>query len=72
MWEVYKLRFVFSQLIILGALAFFRFYKHWPVEQLAALFVVMQLGSVAGAWWVNRIRTRAQAAGVTPLPKSKR
>jgi uncharacterized membrane protein YfcA len=58
MWEHYKSTFLGMQLMILTVTAaVYLFFGH--VATMAAIFfLTMQVGSVLGAWWANRLRRR--------------
>jgi hypothetical protein len=58
MWDIYRKRFVFMQIVILVVCAVMKFYfqRSWP--QVIAVFVVMEIFNVFGAWWGHRLAQR--------------
>jgi uncharacterized membrane protein YfcA len=61
MWQTYWKRFPVMQgmILILCAIMLFVIKLHWV--QVAATFVIMQLGAVLGAWYGTRLRKRIES-----------
>ena len=65
MWEHYRKTFTSVQLLIaLVTVAIFVWCR--AVTVTAVFFLMMQLGSVAGALWATRLKNKFRAAGWLP------
>jgi uncharacterized membrane protein YfcA len=58
MWQTYRKRFVFTQVLIFGVCALLRWFVDSPWVNVGVFFVVMQLSAVAGAWYGTRLGRR--------------
>jgi hypothetical protein len=63
MWHRYRKTFLYSQIFI----AFVTTAIAWQTRgftESAVVFLVMQVGNVAGAWWGERLQRNATAASL--------
>ena len=61
MWEQYRKTFVLNQIFILAACAGAYFYiAPGSVITALAILVMMELGSLAGAWWGARLKRKIE------------
>ena len=60
MWDQYKRTFLGMQLVIAAVATLTFFVSHFWAHAVV-FFFIMQLGSVLGAAWGNRLRRRIQA-----------
>lgn len=70
MWELYRKTLIPMQLLIVAACVTFYYItgKHW--QPILVVFLVMQVGSLAGAWWGARMRQRiSRSRDDLPLKK---
>lgn len=63
MWEHYRKRFWGMQLVITSFAVGFFLTSHRGLVPAALFFGVMQLGSLLGAAWANRLKRKYQARG---------
>lgn len=69
MWAQYRRYLVPTQLITFGLCGYLLWKSVLP-QQVAMLFIVMQLSAVIGAWWADRL-TRRLGIGSDRLPLDK-
>ncbi len=58
MWAIYWKRFWITQGFILVMAAVLRFYFERPPSFVLAVFVMMQVAAIWGAWWGHRLGLR--------------
>jgi uncharacterized membrane protein YfcA len=70
MWASYRKRLPLMQATIVALCLAFYFVLKLPLPTVAAAFVLMQIGSVFGAWWGHRLQRRIEAdADRSPLDR---
>lgn len=67
--EYYRRTLIPMQLCILGICAILYFKAAMPPVGILCFFVVMQLGSVVGAWWGTRLTRKMEARRTGQLLK---
>ncbi|HEX2971203.1 MAG TPA: hypothetical protein VHP11_02650 [Tepidisphaeraceae bacterium] len=60
MWQTYRQRFWWTQILILGVCAALKGYAGSPWTNVGVFFVVMQMSAVIGAWYGTRLARRIQ------------
>jgi hypothetical protein len=67
MWQTYWKRFPLMQglILVLCAVMYYVLKLRWA--QVAATFVVMEIGAVLGAWYGTRMRKRVESQDDLPL-----
>jgi uncharacterized membrane protein YfcA len=60
MWEQYRKSFKIMQVFILLLCAAAYFLAKMPLPAVIFLWLALQLGSLAGAWWGSRIRRQIE------------
>lgn len=70
MWDHYKRTFVGMQLVIALVTMLVFLVSHYWVHALV-FFMVMQLGSAAGAVWGKRLKRKLQSYGLQTSPLHK-
>jgi hypothetical protein len=66
MWQHYRKTLPFVQAFILIVCMTLFFYKAVPMGAVVVLFVMMQIGSLLGAFWAARLKQKI-GAGTLPL-----
>jgi hypothetical protein len=66
MWQHYRKTLPFVQAFILIVCMVLFFYKAVPIAGVVVLFVMMQIGSLLGAFWAARLKRR-MSPGTLPL-----
>jgi uncharacterized membrane protein YfcA len=61
MWAQYKKTLIPTQIFIIGACVLGYYWGRLNVFQVIAAFVMMQLGSLLGAWWAARLKRQLSA-----------
>ena len=61
MWEAYRKRLVATQVMIVIVCALLRWVVRLDWTIVAATFVVMQIGGLAGAWYGHRLAEKLRA-----------
>jgi len=56
MWEQYKKTFVIMHLFFVGFVLAAYFAIHLPWEVIVVMLLVMEAGTVMGAWWGARLK----------------
>jgi uncharacterized membrane protein YfcA len=60
MWTEYKRTAVVIQLFIIALIGTVRWRAHTPWDALLFVFIFLQLGALAGAWFGARLKKQAQ------------
>ncbi|MGE5611482.1 MAG: hypothetical protein ACM359_19690 [Bacillota bacterium] len=60
MWQTYRKRLMFTQMMIFGVCALLRWGVDSPWRNVGVFFVVMQISAVFGAWYGTRLGRRIQ------------
>jgi len=63
MWSTYCRRLPFTQSLILGISAIFRFYFQRDWREVGIFFGLMEFAGLAGAWWGWRLKRKMQDRG---------
>ena len=70
MWRQYRKTLIPMQLFILATCAALRFIGLVPWTTIAIVFVIMEIGALAGAWWAATLhRQHRRRRGFTPLER---
>jgi hypothetical protein len=60
MWQQYRKYLIPTQLFILAMCGVLYLLGKAPLVSIVAVFGVMQLGALAGAWWGTRLKAKMQ------------
>ncbi len=58
MWQQYRRTFWIMQVFILGMCVVGRLFAGMPWPAVVFLWIALQLGSLAGAWWGSKLRNQ--------------